>query len=1819
MKSMKKTLLLLCSLFALVLSIGLAACGSKKPKLSFETFGGTEIAPIEAEAGADISALLPEEPARDGYFFEGWYLEEDCSGTVQELPAVMPEKSVTYYAKWIEGVGAKLTLSAGSGGTLERTSYNIAVGRGLAEFLADKSPTPRAGLTFAGWYRAGATAPISERDTMPASGISLTAKYTTQYTVEVYEQQADKSFTKKGENITGTAIYGEPFDCSTLVQAEEHFFTDGGDDGQLSTDSLGIGETFKVYLMRDRYYVTYRANAQGATVQGNTPMDYFVYGGKPTLAECGFKLGGAYRFAGWSYKEEAKSPDDLIQPDTELEIENYDNITVYAIWEKGYTDVFGGSDAIFPDLFEEGVVRLVREGVEVKEGTCDTDGYFTFEEEEKTYLSGQLLPAQEKFFYYRDSLEKTYTDMDGTEATLKMQPNGVVIYTDAQSQQHTGKYSINSDGYFIFDADDGEDFLYNLYTLADGNEQIVFRRQSAEEMGYYYDASANVVLYLDGLGGLRYFYHKDNAEYTDFNGDPVYTAIGYYERMRGQELFLAQTRDIVSILKQFTFTTKLQSESRPEGFPDLPQDAVIKGVAGLDDGLRGSYYEKWGKTPAKLYLDGYGKGTYGEKEGTYELITWLYSYEEEDSEVVDDYLLVRFSPADGSKYSYFRIDADYSDYELDREITGADAEKYKGLLGRFDFTNEIIANNIVFEGFIYIFENGDAEVWTVYDISRLGRTVYVLYEELISKVTVGEDGNYTFEHTVDTETALPLNNEFNFSLDGEKKTATYIPPKEHVTATVTEGLTLDYTTHTATYNGEKVFYQYTVGYIDYYVFKYGGADHYFWTESGKHDTFYPIDEDTIYIIRTTEELLMYSYVGVLFFVEGTESASDKVENRKVYLAYELSGGMYRFVAEGTVNSTDGGDYTFKLSQHLSDMDNSEFEDYNAFTFRTYSDGTFVKYSEELSFSNFTSDGYGVYTYVDDGGRTYVGSVTETIGSGAGMIIRFAGWEGSVPEGTATPPKEFVFAVDTTSTKVVCPTEDIGYWYELDENQLISTNNYFTFDGMGNAYYYEYDWMLGNLSKQQGTYRRSPNFVSPLESQYPYYEYIVTLGGKETYYLLGVYYVSDNTAGSTIQLPLYQARIPHRIGNFRVRGGGEISSVGYPGEPAVYTDSFGDEYEGNMYIGSVRSGYDNHGFISDPAGNQVRFWALGQNDMSVSIEFFFEIVNGELVPFSYAYGDYALSQDDTIVGSTVLRLDGRGSATLRVGKEEALEGTYTAIAGTTDEYQFTAEGRSFRFRLSTATENDKTVYVYEIFDSDSAFLLFSAGDWSVLILDGYGDAHYINKYGDLIIGEYTLFADGIGAFESDAYSGIFNYGENSYTFRDHSSHLAAFYADDFSSVVFTDSRVIIDGTEYFYTVAGKTVTLYTIKGAHETSTIQLPEGETYTPYTSGTTYTRYHGGEIVFENNTYSEKIELRFTPEGYAFTVNANFAKYEVGYQIIVSYEGGKVNTVLTYLASSMDARRETYALTLRFTGNGTNTFTVVPQGDGEFKRIIQTTSEGTTQDTIVEGDTISITGGRVGAYIVSFKEGNGLVINLGTIKDSKDAALSYTGSFSDFREEADYDYHYGNVRAVDITGSDNIVYTLRVFLNEADKRFIVRSVVIEHKIDVADVGKVTFKQLWVAGTQYIGHEQKEIVQVTMDETLTETNIFTGSLTKEKAAIVRQATNTITGSYTYEAYVFNITYNEEGFVQSATQDTGYKYYEVTLGIRYRIRFLYTGEGASSEVKFLLTFSENDRYVSAQFNKETDGSWTITTANGKKYKATIAWGTSFTLKVEEIKN
>ena len=143
--------------------------------VKFDANGGTvEPSSMTVEKGGTLSGGLPT-PGRDGYTFEGWYKNKDCTGDKVTDGTPFGEE-ITLYANWTENktvAPVTVTFNA-NGGTVEPAS------RTVAEDGTISLPTPqKTGFTFGGWYVSETFdgAPVNESDTYSADTI-LYAKWT---------------------------------------------------------------------------------------------------------------------------------------------------------------------------------------------------------------------------------------------------------------------------------------------------------------------------------------------------------------------------------------------------------------------------------------------------------------------------------------------------------------------------------------------------------------------------------------------------------------------------------------------------------------------------------------------------------------------------------------------------------------------------------------------------------------------------------------------------------------------------------------------------------------------------------------------------------------------------------------------------------------------------------------------------------------------------------------------------------------------------------------------------------------------------------------------------------------------------------------------------------------------------------------------------------------------------------------------------------------------------------------------------------------------------------------------------------------------------------------------------------------------------------------------------------------------------------------------------------------------------------------------------------------------------------------------------------
>ncbi|MFR4316656.1 MAG: InlB B-repeat-containing protein [Ruminococcus sp.] len=262
--------------------------------ITFDTNGGSEIAPITQDYGTEITA--PDNPTRKGYTFKGWD---------KEIPETMPAENITVKAQWKIN---QYTITFDTNGGSEIAPITQDYG---AEITAPANPT-RKGYTFKGWDK-------EIPETMPAENMTVKAQWEiNQYTI---------AFDTNG----GSEIAPITQDYGTEITAPDNptrkGYTFKGWDKEIPETMPAENMTVKAQWEINQYTIAFDTN--GGSEIAPITQDY---GTEITAPDNPTRKG--YTFKGWDKEIPETMPAE--------------NITVKAQWKiNQYTITFdtnGGSE-----------------------------------------------------------------------------------------------------------------------------------------------------------------------------------------------------------------------------------------------------------------------------------------------------------------------------------------------------------------------------------------------------------------------------------------------------------------------------------------------------------------------------------------------------------------------------------------------------------------------------------------------------------------------------------------------------------------------------------------------------------------------------------------------------------------------------------------------------------------------------------------------------------------------------------------------------------------------------------------------------------------------------------------------------------------------------------------------------------------------------------------------------------------------------------------------------------------------------------------------------------------------------------------------------------------------------------------------------------------------------------------------------------------------------------------------------------------------------------------------------------------------------------
>ena len=266
--------------------------------ITFNSYGGSEVAPVTLEYGAEIKDL--PESTKEGFIFVGW---TDIDGNA--LPATMPANDIIAYAKWeaeAETPVYNLTIDAGEGkfdDGKDSHNFEVAEGESLEDYLAEKPF--KDGYDFIGWFDEDGNKIDEETATMPGEELTVTAKWEkVKYTITYYLASGESVKVYTTEQFAAGEEIVHPADPTLEGFTFVGWYDEDGNElpAVMGEEDLEAFAKFDI----NTYKVTYMAN-------GSVYAEYdVVYQAEVPVPADPDSADPALVFAGWRPSVEAVMP-----------------------------------------------------------------------------------------------------------------------------------------------------------------------------------------------------------------------------------------------------------------------------------------------------------------------------------------------------------------------------------------------------------------------------------------------------------------------------------------------------------------------------------------------------------------------------------------------------------------------------------------------------------------------------------------------------------------------------------------------------------------------------------------------------------------------------------------------------------------------------------------------------------------------------------------------------------------------------------------------------------------------------------------------------------------------------------------------------------------------------------------------------------------------------------------------------------------------------------------------------------------------------------------------------------------------------------------------------------------------------------------------------------------------------------------------------------------------------------------------------------------------------------------------------------------------
>ena len=318
--------------------------------ITFDTDGGTEIAPITEDCGTAITS--PAEPTKTGYTFAGWQ---------PELPETMPAGNLTVKAQWKaqdRTIGAKLWLNGKEyrdGNGNQKVVY--ASGKygetiNFDEFgekaIAEVKKTHSAVSYEAKFFEDSKSQPVCTTFGQHGGNSThwINVEVTTTQKVVVYGLVNDEETTiwsgtaPTGSNLVSFLKTNEAIKLDKTGYTHKEWYKYDSPEWTFDNDATVDGWTnVLVKYTPNTYKVSFDANDG----EGTMSVQDFTYDVEQPLSENTFTKAN-YTFSGWSTAKNGVKAYDDQQNVENLTADNKGTVTLYAVWTaKSTVDEFDGA------------------------------------------------------------------------------------------------------------------------------------------------------------------------------------------------------------------------------------------------------------------------------------------------------------------------------------------------------------------------------------------------------------------------------------------------------------------------------------------------------------------------------------------------------------------------------------------------------------------------------------------------------------------------------------------------------------------------------------------------------------------------------------------------------------------------------------------------------------------------------------------------------------------------------------------------------------------------------------------------------------------------------------------------------------------------------------------------------------------------------------------------------------------------------------------------------------------------------------------------------------------------------------------------------------------------------------------------------------------------------------------------------------------------------------------------------------------------------------------------------------------------------------